>query len=107
MTVNMIYNLLGKLENIIIAKGIRLLPLPYAIVNVKNIEESVSRALVKNRESVSNALVGALVSSPSSSSYINTTTTEQPSESFKSKWTIEIATALKVLGFHNGHITQL
>ena len=37
MTVNMIYNLLGKLENIIIAKGIRLLPLPYAIVNVKNI----------------------------------------------------------------------
>ena len=46
MTVNMIYNLLGKLENIIIAKGIRLLPLPYAIVNVKNIEDVLDRIRV-------------------------------------------------------------
>jgi len=46
MTVNTIYNLLGKLENIIIAKGIRLLPLPYAIVNVKNIEDILDRIRV-------------------------------------------------------------
>ncbi len=46
MTVNTIYNLLGRLENIIIAKGIRLLPLPYAIVNVKNIEDILDRIRV-------------------------------------------------------------
>jgi cell division septum initiation protein DivIVA len=46
MTVNTIYNLLGRLENIIIAKGIRLLPLPYAIVNVKNIEDVLDRIRV-------------------------------------------------------------
>lgn len=46
MTVNTIYQLLGMLENIIIAKGIRLLPLPYAIVNVKNIEDILDRIRV-------------------------------------------------------------
>ena len=46
MTVNMIYNLLGKLEDIIIVKGIRLLPLPFAIVNVKNIEDILDRIRV-------------------------------------------------------------
>lgn len=46
MTVNVIYNLLGKLENIIVAKGIRLLPLPYAIVDVKKIEDILDRIRV-------------------------------------------------------------
>lgn len=46
MTVNVIYNLLGKLENIIVAKGIRLLPTPFAIVDVKKIEDILDRIRV-------------------------------------------------------------
>ncbi len=46
MSVNVIYNLLGKLENIIITKGIRLLPFSYAIVNVQQIEETIDRIKV-------------------------------------------------------------
>ena len=85
--------------------GWRVFELPESVYKSLSNQRNISRALVMREESVSNALVSALVRPPSSSS-INITTTNYKADALANVQ-IELTESLMALGFNNGHIDQL